>query len=95
MRLRCRGGSGSIRGKRRAGIATPNSNVGAGEDTREEASRWRGAGAMLEHGGLEIETSPFEKVASEDNIADILSLPLNRESSNCLCLGLGMMEHIP
>nr|GFB23569.1 hypothetical protein [Tanacetum cinerariifolium] len=36
----------------------------------------------------------IEKAASEDNIADILSLPLNRESLNYLSLGLEMMEHI-
>ncbi|GKC00344.1 hypothetical protein Tco_0986480 [Tanacetum coccineum] len=36
----------------------------------------------------------IEKVTSEDNIADILSLPLKRESLNYLRQGLGMMEHI-
>ncbi|GJR74679.1 hypothetical protein Tco_0087044 [Tanacetum coccineum] len=53
------------------------------------------------------DTSPFpsgqcpkgnisiDKIASEDNITDILSLPLTRESFNYLRLGLGMMEHIP
>nr|GEW47951.1 putative reverse transcriptase domain-containing protein [Tanacetum cinerariifolium] len=35
------------------------------------------------------------KVASKDNIPDILSLPLNSELFNYLRLGLGMMEHIP
>ncbi|GKF18877.1 hypothetical protein Tco_0063795 [Tanacetum coccineum] len=34
----------------------------------------------------------IEKVPS---IADILMKPLKRESFNYLCLGLGMMEHIP
>ncbi|GKF43866.1 retrovirus-related pol polyprotein from transposon TNT 1-94 [Tanacetum coccineum] len=37
----------------------------------------------------------IEKVASVDNIADILTKPLKRESFNYLCLSLGMMEHIP
>ncbi|GJV40015.1 hypothetical protein Tco_1418455 [Tanacetum coccineum] len=37
----------------------------------------------------------IEKVPSVDNIADILSKPLKRESFNYLLLGLGMMEHIP
>ncbi|GJZ65747.1 retrovirus-related pol polyprotein from transposon TNT 1-94 [Tanacetum coccineum] len=37
----------------------------------------------------------IEKVASVDNIADILTKPLKRESFNYLRLGLGMMEHIP
>ncbi|GKD49051.1 hypothetical protein Tco_1278027 [Tanacetum coccineum] len=53
------------------------------------------------------DTSPFpsgqcpkgnisiEKVVSEDNIADILSLPLKCESFNYFRLSLGMMEHIP
>ncbi|GJZ86816.1 hypothetical protein Tco_0658426 [Tanacetum coccineum] len=53
------------------------------------------------------DTSPFpsrqcpygnisiEKVASEDNIVDIISLLLKRESLNYLRPGLGMMEHIP
>ncbi|GJT15882.1 hypothetical protein Tco_0874588 [Tanacetum coccineum] len=36
----------------------------------------------------------IEKVASVDNIADILTKPLKRESFNYLRLGLGMMEHI-
>nr|GEU44141.1 copia protein [Tanacetum cinerariifolium] len=36
----------------------------------------------------------IEKVSSVDNIADILTKPLKRESFNYLCLGLGMMEHI-
>ncbi|GKA12621.1 hypothetical protein Tco_0692167 [Tanacetum coccineum] len=36
----------------------------------------------------------IEKVASEDNIADILTKPLKREIFNYLRLGLGMMEHI-
>ncbi|GKC23029.1 hypothetical protein Tco_1025179 [Tanacetum coccineum] len=44
---------------------------------------------------VQKETSSFKCVASEDNIIDILSLPLNHESLNYLCLGLGMMEHIP
>ena len=34
----------------------------------------------------------IEKVASEDNIADILTKPLKREPFNHLRLGLGMME---
>nr|GEV37247.1 retrovirus-related Pol polyprotein from transposon TNT 1-94 [Tanacetum cinerariifolium] len=34
----------------------------------------------------------IKKVPSIDNIADILSKPLKRESFNCLRLGLGMME---
>ncbi|GKA50023.1 hypothetical protein Tco_0743096 [Tanacetum coccineum] len=34
----------------------------------------------------------IEKVPSEDNIADILTKPLKRESFNYLRLGLGMME---
>ncbi|GKA04609.1 retrovirus-related pol polyprotein from transposon TNT 1-94 [Tanacetum coccineum] len=37
----------------------------------------------------------IEKVSSIDNIADILTKPLKRESFNYLRLGLGMMEHIP
>ncbi|GJT32262.1 retrovirus-related pol polyprotein from transposon TNT 1-94 [Tanacetum coccineum] len=37
----------------------------------------------------------IEKVTSIDNIADILTKPLKRESFNYLRLGLGMMEHIP
>ncbi|GJX68066.1 retrovirus-related pol polyprotein from transposon TNT 1-94 [Tanacetum coccineum] len=37
----------------------------------------------------------IEKVTSVDNIADILTKPLKRESFNYLRLGLGMMEHIP
>ncbi|GJS54766.1 hypothetical protein Tco_0628128 [Tanacetum coccineum] len=53
------------------------------------------------------DTSPFpsgqcpkgnisiEKVASEDNIVDILSLPLKRESLNYLRQCLGLMELIP
>ncbi|GKA65697.1 hypothetical protein Tco_0765404 [Tanacetum coccineum] len=36
----------------------------------------------------------IEKVASEDKIAGILSLPLKRESLNYLRQGLGLMEHI-
>ncbi|GKE38143.1 hypothetical protein Tco_1461548 [Tanacetum coccineum] len=34
----------------------------------------------------------IEKVASEDNIADILTKPLKRETFNLLRLGLGLME---
>ncbi|GJX86598.1 hypothetical protein Tco_0337372 [Tanacetum coccineum] len=34
----------------------------------------------------------IEKVSSEDNIANILTKPLKRESFNYLRLGLGMME---
>ncbi|GJT32818.1 copia protein [Tanacetum coccineum] len=37
----------------------------------------------------------IEKVSFVDNIADILSKPLKRESFNYLRLGLGMTEHIP
>ncbi|GJX66207.1 retrotransposon protein [Tanacetum coccineum] len=37
----------------------------------------------------------IEKVPSVDNIADILTKPVKRESFNYLRLGLGMMEHIP
>ncbi|GKF22732.1 hypothetical protein Tco_0075054, partial [Tanacetum coccineum] len=37
----------------------------------------------------------IEKVPSVDNIAEILTKPLKRESFNYLRLGLGMMEHIP
>ncbi|GJT53773.1 hypothetical protein Tco_0988827 [Tanacetum coccineum] len=37
----------------------------------------------------------IEKVPSVDNIVDILTKPLKRESFNYLRLGLGMMEHIP
>ncbi|GKC97973.1 retrovirus-related pol polyprotein from transposon TNT 1-94 [Tanacetum coccineum] len=37
----------------------------------------------------------IERVSSEDNITDILTKPLKRESFNYLRLGLGMMEHIP
>ncbi|GJW36773.1 hypothetical protein Tco_0059693 [Tanacetum coccineum] len=37
----------------------------------------------------------IEKVPPVDNIADILTKPLKRESFNNLRLGLGMMKHIP
>ncbi|GJW02723.1 retrovirus-related pol polyprotein from transposon TNT 1-94 [Tanacetum coccineum] len=37
----------------------------------------------------------IEKVPSVDNITDILTKPLKRESFNYLRLGFGMMEHIP
>nr|GEU42136.1 retrovirus-related Pol polyprotein from transposon TNT 1-94 [Tanacetum cinerariifolium] len=37
----------------------------------------------------------IENVPSVDNIADILTKPLKRESFNYLRLGLGMMQHIP
>ncbi|GJR93978.1 retrovirus-related pol polyprotein from transposon TNT 1-94 [Tanacetum coccineum] len=37
----------------------------------------------------------IKKVPSVNNIADILTKPLKRESFNYLRLGLGMMEHIP
>ncbi|GJV70719.1 retrovirus-related pol polyprotein from transposon TNT 1-94 [Tanacetum coccineum] len=37
----------------------------------------------------------IKKVSSVDNITDILTKPLKRESFNYLRLGLGMMEHIP
>ncbi|GJX14612.1 hypothetical protein Tco_0206370 [Tanacetum coccineum] len=36
----------------------------------------------------------IEKVSSVDNIADIVTKPLKRESFNYLHLGLGMMKHI-
>ena len=39
-------------------------------------------------------TKHIEKVASEDNIADIFTKPLKRELFNHLRLGLGMMEQI-
>nr|GEV40474.1 copia protein [Tanacetum cinerariifolium] len=38
---------------------------------------------------------PIEKVSSVENITDILTKPLKRESFNYLRLGLGMTEHIP
>ncbi|GKB82379.1 hypothetical protein Tco_0949274 [Tanacetum coccineum] len=37
----------------------------------------------------------IKKVPSVDNITDILTKPLKRESFNYLRFGLGMMEHIP
>nr|GEV10454.1 copia protein [Tanacetum cinerariifolium] len=37
----------------------------------------------------------IEKVSSVNNIVDILTKPFKRKSFNYLCLGLGMMEHIP
>ncbi|GKD03079.1 hypothetical protein Tco_1178053 [Tanacetum coccineum] len=37
-------------------------------------------------------TISIEKVSSEDNIADIITKPLKRESFNLLRLGLGLME---
>nr|GEX90321.1 retrovirus-related Pol polyprotein from transposon TNT 1-94 [Tanacetum cinerariifolium] len=37
----------------------------------------------------------IEKVSSIDNITDILTKPLKRESFNYIRLGLGTMEHIP
>nr|GEV48564.1 hypothetical protein [Tanacetum cinerariifolium] len=37
----------------------------------------------------------IEKVSFEDNIAEILTKPLKRESFSYLCLDFGMMEHIP
>ncbi|GJY66326.1 hypothetical protein Tco_0468564 [Tanacetum coccineum] len=37
----------------------------------------------------------IEKVSFVDNIANILTKPLKRESFNYLRLGLGMMKHIP
>nr|GEV15467.1 ribonuclease H-like domain-containing protein [Tanacetum cinerariifolium] len=37
----------------------------------------------------------IKKVPSVDNIADIITKPLKRESFNYLRLGLGMMEHVP
>ena len=36
----------------------------------------------------------IEKVASEDNLADIFTKPLKREPFNHLRLGLGMMEQV-
>ena len=44
---------------------------------------------MYKKGNISI-----EKVASEDNIADIFTKPLKRELFNHLRLGLGMMEQI-
>nr|GEW00218.1 hypothetical protein [Tanacetum cinerariifolium] len=44
---------------------------------------------------VQKENISIEKVSSEDNITDILTKPLKRESFNYLRLGLGMMEHIP
>ncbi|GJU02925.1 hypothetical protein Tco_1113263 [Tanacetum coccineum] len=41
-------------------------------------------------GAIDLSKNP-----SVDNIADILTKPLKRESFNYLRLGLGMMEHIP
>nr|GEW30732.1 retrovirus-related Pol polyprotein from transposon TNT 1-94 [Tanacetum cinerariifolium] len=37
----------------------------------------------------------IEKVSSVDNNTNILKKPLKHESFNYLCLGLGMMKHIP
>ncbi|GKD32110.1 retrovirus-related pol polyprotein from transposon TNT 1-94 [Tanacetum coccineum] len=41
---------------------------------------------------VQKENITIEKVASEDNIADILTKPLKREPFNLLRLGLGLME---
>ncbi|GJV06494.1 copia protein [Tanacetum coccineum] len=46
------------------------------------------------HDNVQKGNISIEKVASEDNIADILTKPLKREPFNYLCLGLGMMEQI-
>ena len=43
---------------------------------------------------VQKENITIEKVASEDNIADIFTKPLKRELFNHLRLGLGMMELI-
>ncbi|GKA32281.1 copia protein [Tanacetum coccineum] len=45
-------------------------------------------------GAIDLRNISLEKVSSEDNIADILTKPLNREPFNYLRLGLGMMEQI-
>ncbi|GJV57030.1 hypothetical protein Tco_1458035 [Tanacetum coccineum] len=52
----------------------------------DEATPWI---ALNIEGNISI-----EKVASEDNIADIFTKPLKREVFNYLRLGLGMMELI-
>ncbi|GJV60733.1 hypothetical protein Tco_1466833 [Tanacetum coccineum] len=59
--------------------------------------RWGPTAATGEghDGGLKKGQYSIEKVSSVDNIADILTKPLKRESFNYLRLGLGMMEHIP
>ncbi|GJV24417.1 hypothetical protein Tco_1377112 [Tanacetum coccineum] len=46
------------------------------------------------HDNVQKGNISIEKVASEDNIADILTKPLKREVFNYLILGLGMMELI-
>nr|GEU73473.1 copia protein [Tanacetum cinerariifolium] len=46
-------------------------------------------------GNVQKEHISIEKVSSVDNISDILTKPLKRESFNYLRLGLGMMEHSP
>ncbi|GJV28263.1 hypothetical protein Tco_1384711 [Tanacetum coccineum] len=43
-------------------------------------------------GAMDLRNITIEKVASEDNIADILTKPLKREPFNLLRLGLGLME---
>ncbi|GJR94660.1 retrovirus-related pol polyprotein from transposon TNT 1-94 [Tanacetum coccineum] len=43
-------------------------------------------------GAIDLRNITIEKVASEDNIADILTKPLKREPFNLLRLGLGLME---
>ncbi|GJZ84862.1 hypothetical protein Tco_0650201 [Tanacetum coccineum] len=45
-------------------------------------------------GTIDLSNISIEKVASEDNIADIFTKPLKREVFNYLRLGLGMMELI-
>ncbi|GKE29540.1 hypothetical protein Tco_1444924 [Tanacetum coccineum] len=51
----------------------------------------------IEEESIEVDEGNIsnEKVSSEDNLADILTKPLEREQFNYLRLGLGMMEHIP
>ncbi|GJX87279.1 retrovirus-related pol polyprotein from transposon TNT 1-94 [Tanacetum coccineum] len=46
------------------------------------------------HDNIQMGNISIEKVASEDNIADIFTKPLKREVFNYLRLGLGMMELI-
>nr|GEU83812.1 copia protein [Tanacetum cinerariifolium] len=47
------------------------------------------------HDNVQKRHISIEKVSSVDNIADILTKPLKRESFNYLRLVLGMMKHIP
>ncbi|GJS40818.1 hypothetical protein Tco_0565861 [Tanacetum coccineum] len=46
------------------------------------------------HDNVQKGSISIKKVASEDNIADILTKPLKHEVFNYLILGLGMMELI-